>query len=377
MLEALRFFDEEHIGLSRHDFFPRTDTIGIEAAVSPEGHDSIPQECLIGGKVTVQKAAELGKDGKVVEFLRIKKMCITDLVDVRNLPTARERQARMKSLSERHPGLQHKGAWPGSLNSYEHDHLEDPAHSGMYVPHFIALGQSEFGEDKILDIVHVPAVEDMEANAVDGGSSPLSGPVDTIRGPGKYGARIGGIIDAANKRVERPMRSADRDGARLAKRLRRRARHYVDNAGFEPGFGVAGLKGARPRAALTPREDGLPIPMSRAGNGIQRICPMAIPGAACLAGGRQKAPAGAAAGAQGPMLIDGPGPYWHPQRQGRMLRSPGRLARRSAIQAVCSTHSPYFVWLEEIGRVRRLQKAGWQTGACKTSIRRIAGAAQP
>ncbi|MDD9809445.1 MAG: hypothetical protein OXU37_07495 [Thaumarchaeota archaeon] len=60
-----------------------------------------------------------------------------------------------------------------------------------------------------------------------------------------------------------------------------------------------------------------------------------------------------------------------------MLRSPGRLARRSAIQVVCSTHSPYFVWLEEIGRVRRLQKAGWQTGVCKTSIRRIAGAAQP
>ena len=236
----------------------------------------------------MQKAAELGKDGKVVEFLRIKKMCIADLVDVRNLPTARERQARMKSLSERHPGLQHKGAWPGSLNSYEHDHLEDPAHSGMYVPHFIALGQSEFGEDKILDIMYVPAVEDMEANAVDGGSSPLSELVDTIRGSGKYGARIEGIIDAANKKVERLMRSADRDGARLAKRLRRRARHYADNTGFELEFGVAGLKGARPRAALTPREDGLPIPMSRAGNGIQRICPMAIPGAACLGGGQAK-----------------------------------------------------------------------------------------
>jgi len=84
------------------------------------------------------------------------------------------------------------------------------------------------------------------------------------------------------------MRSADRDSARLAKGPHRRARHYADNAGFEPGFGVAGLKGARPRAALTLREDGLPIPMSRAGNGIQRIGPMAIPGAACLGGGQAK-----------------------------------------------------------------------------------------
>ncbi|MDD9814085.1 MAG: hypothetical protein OXU37_07490 [Thaumarchaeota archaeon] len=238
--------------------------------------------------------------GRAGALSRIEKMRMTDLVGVRSMRTARERQAGMRRLSPEYPGLQHKGAWPGSLNSYGHDHLEDPAHSGMYVPHFIALGQSEFGEDKILDIVHVPAVEDMEANAVDGGSSPLSGPVDTIRGPGKHGARIGGIIDAANKRVERPMRSADRDGARLAKGPRGRARHYADNAGFEPGFGVAGLKGARPRAALTPREDGLPIPMSRAGNGIQRICPMAIPGAACLGGGQAKGARGGRQARKGP-----------------------------------------------------------------------------
>lgn len=37
VLEALRFFDEEHIGLSRHDFFPRTDTIEIEAVGAPRG----------------------------------------------------------------------------------------------------------------------------------------------------------------------------------------------------------------------------------------------------------------------------------------------------------------------------------------------------
>jgi len=71
------------------------------------------------------------------------------------------------------------------------------------------------------------------------------------------------------------------------------------------------------------------------------------------------------------MLIDEPELYQHPQRQGRMLRALGRLAKRRAIQVVCSTHSPYFVWLEEIGRVRRLQKAGWQTEVHRTTVGRI------
>lgn len=375
VLEALRLFGENHVDITEEDFFPGATTIEVNAIICPKGAAGIPKEYLFDGKITAQRVAELATGGNVEVLSRIEKMCINDLVGVRSLRTARERQAEMKRLSARYPGLQHRGSWPDSLNSYERDHLNDPAHKGKYRRHFIDIAQSEFGSGGILDIMYVPAVSDMEADAVDDGASPLSELIDmTVRGSGKYDKRLEAIIGTADKKAGLLMRKADKEGAGLAAKMRKRTRPYADDTEFELKFSIPGLRNARPRATLTLREGGLPVPMGKAGNGIQRISLIALLETIYSMGGRGAKQEGGSGRAR-VMLIDEPELYQHPQRQGRMLRALGRLAKRPAIQVVCSTHSPYLVWLGDIGHVRRLQKDGMQTTVSRTTIGRIAKSA--
>jgi len=373
VLEALRFFGEDHITLSKHDFFYGTTTMEIEATVDPEGSGEIPREYLVDEKVTVQRLAELENDGKVNSLLRVKKMCIGDLVGIRDMRTAKERQAGMKALLPKYPGLRHTAAWPGNLNSYEHDHIDDPAHRDKYAPHFIDLEQSGLGSGRLLDIMYVPAARDIEADARDGGMSLLGGLIDmTVRRSGAHEAKLQEIADAANRRAKKLMRAVNREGSGLAGRVRTRARAYADNMGFRLDFTIPELQNARPRATLTLLEDGLPIPIDRAGSGAQRVYLMALLETIYLQGGAGEAAQGGAGDRVRVMLIDEPELYQHPQRQGRILRALGNLSKSLPIQVVCSTHSPYFVWLEEIGRIRRLQRVGMETAVCRTTVARIA-----
>jgi len=370
VLEAIRMFGDKHVRLTKADFFAGSGTMEIEMTIDAGKAHNIPKEYLVGGKIMLQKIAELGEDGGIVELLRIKKMCIADLVGVRSMRLARDRQAAMKKLLDRYPGLPHRGAWPDNLNAYEHGRMDDPA--CRYESRFIDLDQSEFRSKKLVDIMYVPVAMDMEADASDSRGSLLDDLINmTVRRNGAHDARLKEIADEANKKARRLMRSVNREGSSLAGKVGSRALPYADCLEFRLEFSITDLQNSRPRATLTLVEDGLPIPMDRAGSGAQRVSLMALLETIYSLGGGEAGPGGGGTKAR-IMVIDGPELYQHPQRQGRILRALGGLAGGSAVQVACSTHSPYFVWLEEIGRVRRLQKLGRETAVCQTAMGRIA-----
>ena len=374
VLEAIRMFGDGHDSISKADFFPDATTIEIEMTIDAGKSHDIPREYLVDGKVTLQKVAELGDGDRVVELSLVKKMCIGDLVGVRNLRLAKDRQAEMRKMREKYQGLPQKGAWPGTLNAYEHERLDDPRCE--YVPHFVDLDQSEFRSRKLVDIMYVPVAMDMEANAEDSRGSLLADLIEeTIRGAGAHDAKLKKIADEANRKARRLMRSVNRDGDRLAGKMGEQALPYADGLEFRLEFSIPELQNARPRATLTLVEDGLAIPMDRAGSGAQRVYLMALLETIYYLGDEEGEQEGEQEGEGAKariMLIDEPELYQHPQRQGRMLRALGGLAGDSKVQVACSTHSPYFVWLEDIGRIRRLQKVGRETAICQTTMARIA-----
>ncbi|MDD9810081.1 MAG: AAA family ATPase, partial [Thaumarchaeota archaeon] len=74
------------------------------------------------------------------------------------------------------------------------------------------------------------------------------------------------------------------------------------------------------------------------------------------------------------LLIDEPELYQHPQRQRRMLRALAHLTKDSPVQAVCSTHSPYFVRLDSMALLRRFQKKGGETRVSGKTLGDVASA---
>ncbi|MDD9808492.1 MAG: ATP-dependent endonuclease [Thaumarchaeota archaeon] len=378
VLEALRMFGDEPIEICREDFFSEEDPIEITLTLNPGKGHGIPAEFLHDGRVVAQKVFEIPVNGSPTEDTLIEKMCSRDFLDVRNIPKVKDRQAKIKELAKTHEGFPApRDMWPDALDAYERERMSDPHHAAEYGWHFIPFEQCSVTLSELLPVVYVPAMRDIPADASDGGNSVLDQLLDTaVRGSRERKDEMQGILDEADQKIRQSLAGLSMDSELLSRRLSDRLKPYVDNASFSIEFVPTELKNSKPKARLILHENGLPTSMGRAGSGLQRIGLMAL--LETLHDLREE-DGKDDGGAQDDrdtrlLLIDEPELYQHPQRQHRMLRALDHLTRNSPIQAACSTHSPYFVRLGEMERLRRFRREGGETTVSSKTLDDVARA---
>lgn len=191
------------------------------------------------------------------------------------------------------------------------------------------------------------------------------------------------FAEGAQKRYRSLMHLAERDELdRLGGMISDTIRRFVPDARIDLSWHSTDLKIEPPKAEISLVEDGYRSTVARAGHGLQRIFIMSILQhlAEAQTGGTGRDPD------ESPALvlaIDEPELYQHPNRQRHMSQvllslASGRIPGVSReTQIIYSTHSPHFVGIDRLDRIRLLRKAGGaggpgETRICSTSLGEVA-----
>jgi len=362
VLDALALFASTRPAVGDDDYRQGASRIDITLTVAPGGH-AVPERFLRNGVLRLQRSfskdGEEGKRGIKAEVLRNR-----DLAAARGLGAkdARGEAEKIRASYPDFPPYKNLRDFGENLDEFEFKMSQDPRYADRYREEFVEYPNWQEAMAAMLVVIPVPAMKDISADGEDGGGSRLSELMDlAVRGADASGEaleRASGILDSAYAGYMDSVRGLISD---IGDDLAKSSEAYMDGARFEIDLENPRTSASHPAASVRMGDGGFMAPVDRAGSGFQRVYLLSL---LDTIANRRRAGASGGSGAGPPpplriVAIDEPELYQHPQRQRRMLKSFIRVAGGdSPISIVCSTHSPYFVELRKVDKLRLLHRGG-------------------
>ena len=364
-LRAIELFSLEKPGLTEGDYYDgRTDDpIRITATFAglPDSAKEQFGDYVLDDEITVTNILEWN-DGKPKPSYHGTVLRNPDFdfihVDGRDDVLRKYDELRRKDAYGDLPKCATKGAVKAIFSQWKTDH-PDRCEKGLDDGTHFKHGR-KFPE-QFVQILYVTPVRDAAEDAQESRNSVLSRLMDrVVAGSLEADEDIRELKEDARKRYDELMRTTGRKKIRdLGRRIAGTVSDFAPEAKVDLSWGSTDLR-IESKAEIKLEEDGYPSTVDGAGHGLQRILIMS------LLQQLEEARAGEAEGDPGEspalvILIDEPELYQHPNRQRHMsevLRSlvgeEGETARET--QVIYSTHSPHFVGIDALDRVRLVRK---------------------
>ena len=374
VLDALEIFLSRGRGVGDEDYYPLSERIDITVTINP-GASAVSEEFLREGVVRLRKSftKDGSEDGKKIraEARRNRDFRTDDNLgggagyDARNALSASDLKKLASKIRQQYPDAPtytKKEEYQEALAKYEHRLSQDPSYANRYALEFVeyAARQGESGLDGLLGtLILAPAMRNITADGQEGPGSLLSYLLDrTVRA--EQGDRaieaVSKKIDEAHDDYEMAVRGSLK---KLGKKLRQRAKFYMDNARFRVELDRPKNTPSHPQARVRLRDNEHLSLVENAGSGFQRVYLLSL--LDLIADMKRRGVGGDeavdAAHATRLFVIDEPELYQHPQRQRRILKNLLKIVGDDPfVRVVCSTHSPYFVELRRVDTLRLFRR---------------------
>jgi len=374
ILDALDLFGSSVRQIAAGDFNDREAPVELALTMScGEGEMGIPARFCISGEFTVKKRFTL-RDGRVALDNLARVMLNSDFGGLRSHMLGDETRSEIRRLKQDYPDMPGYGKggrarWVQKFEEYDHNfyltHHGHPKIREEYVPWDV----QEAPLEGLLDIIHVPSMRDITNDGGDGSDSYLARLIsmaieDAQRSNPELAAVVGDSVSGYDRYI----------GAIKKNVVEELNASLAENSGRYAGSSSIEIEVTPPRQVLPSpvpsiaiRDGNRRVDIGRAGGGTQRVYLMALLETLSELQGRAL---GKARGARAKLLmVDEPELYQHPQRQRQMLLTLLRLAAsgEGAMQALCSTHSPYFIDLGQVAGLR-LVRRGSPTRILRTTL---------
>lgn len=362
VLDALGLFGSSVGRISTGDFNDPETFVELDLTMScEEGEMGIPARFCVNGELTVKKRFSLDGDRVALDHL-VRVMRNSDFDDLRGPRLGNEIKAALKSLRPHYADLPGygkggKASWTERFEEYDRNfYLTHPDHPKVR-EEYVAWDTHGSPLEDLLNIIHVPSMRDISNDGGDGSGSYLAQLISmAIEGARHSSPDLASAVDASESSYEKYMEAIKKNVVEgLNASLAEVSGRYVGDS-IEIGIASPRRVLPDPVPSITIGEGGRRADIGRVGGGTQRVYLMAL--LEVLSDLQGSAP-GAGRGTRAKLLVvDEPELYQHPQRQRRMLLTLIGLAGagEGAAQAVCSTHSPYFIDLGQIAGLRLLRR---------------------
>ena len=384
MLDALGLFEHENANVVKRDFNEPKKEIELILVLSDVKEPIKAPEFIVKNTLTIKKSFKLEED-KPTSHCEVYKTCYAQFNEIRGAET-RQRAAKFKAIGKNFKGFpEYSAAWEEDLNRFEYEYIKDhPENKGE--ERFVNWKPAQMSLGDILNIVHVPAMKDITADGEEGTDSNLT--------------KLIGMAVRENPEVNDHLEEIEKEFVEkyddylptihekvldpINANLKETTAGYVNNAKFTIDISTPKPKSLALRASTTITEDDHPTDIKHVGSGVQRIYLIAILEA--IAEQRSKKPIKKKTDQETKqktkeaeytapaklIMIDEPELYQHPQRQRHILKQFEKLTKgKNAIQMACSTHSPYFVEMQNIDNIRLVQKKLKNTKIQSTTLNQI------
>lgn len=378
-LEAMQFFYSPGYSLKKEDFSDHDDTRELVVAASfgdlDEAERTEFQRYVIGNTLVVERVGRRDETGsRYIVTYHGNRMQNEDFLHVRAL-TGREHLAAYRALREgpRYgdlPAVRSEAEARAALDTWDEGHPDrcTPQRDDGRFFGFQNVGIGKL--DKYTSFVRVPALMNSRAQTQEGSTNTLKALVDIlVRDRG--GART--LIEQLRTRVEQEYRDVLEQPAFSLSPVSDALTQGI--AEFAPGVEVkvnwtssAGIKFVEPTAVVDLSEGGLTTPPEYKGHGLLRAYELSVLG---LLSEQARALGTTEQVRRGVVIaIDEPELYQHPAQiriiAARLQKLAGSRIGDSAVQVVCTSHSPLFVTLEQCESIRAVRRGevGRVAGRC-------------
>ncbi|MDD9808882.1 MAG: AAA family ATPase [Thaumarchaeota archaeon] len=362
ILDALGLFASKKPSVTKADYNSEDCPIDITLTIRPGAH-SVEGRLLHGGLMTLRRSFSLdGSADKGGMRARVRRNRHFD--GVRGAATTDRRKKAAELRSTMYPDLpeyKNKDDFAERLDAYERRLSQDPRYNKCHYMKFTEWSGWQDQVARMLEVTHVPAMKDIAADGEDGSRSLLSVLMGiAIRDAKRGDAALAGIMDAVNAEYAKYKRAFRVTIRELGAELGKKSKAYMRNGRFRIKLRETAVSPSHPDASVLIGDGGPMVPVGHAGSGFQRVYLLSLLETIAhmrkkMAPGEESAPVPAS-----PLrlvVIDEPELYQHPQRQRQILKNfIGVTEGDSPISIVCSTHSPYFVELQKVDKLRLLQK---------------------
>ena len=375
ILDALGLFGDSVRRIGAGDFNDRDRPVELALTMScKEGEMGIPARFCIDGEFTVKKRFYLS-DGRVALDTLARVMLNSDFGRLRRYMLKSEIKAEIRRLKQDYsdiPGYGRggKAKWLEKFEEYNHGfYLAHPGHPKVR-EEYVTWDVHEAPLEHMLDIIYVPSMRDIANDGEASSGSYLARliamAIEDSQGRGSDLSAAAGTCVSDYEEYVRVVRGGviGEINASLAKNSGRYAAGSSITVDVVPPERVL----PSPVPSISIGEGGRAINIGQAGGGTRRVYLMALLETISEIQGR--ALGGGHASRARLLIIDEPELYQHPQRQRKMLLALVGLAGDGPVQAICSTHSPYFIDLKQIAGLR-LVKKGRPTKILRTTIDRL------
>ncbi len=373
ILDALRLFESEEANVVERDFNKPDAKIELVLVLSDVEKSIKAPEFIVKKRLIIKKTFE-GGEGKPTIQCEVWKTCYSSFNEIRDAGS-KPRPIKFKAIKKNFEGFPEYSAasWEEDLNKFEHKYIkEHPKDKSKYKGRFVNWKPSQMSLGDILEIVHVPAMKDITVDGEERADSNLTKLIDmAVRKDPEVKDHLEAIEGEFVKKYEDYLPKIHEDILDpINDNLEENTNNYTNNAKFTIGINLPEPKSLALRASITLTEDGHSTDIKHVGSGIQRIYLISILETIANQAAKQKIKKDSSrktsqdieqkskyADPVKLIMIDEPELYQHPQRQRRILKQFEKLTNgKDTVQLICSTHSPYFIELQNMDNIRLFRK---------------------
>jgi len=361
VLDALDLFASKKPSVAKEDYNLKDSPIDITLTIKPGAH-AVEGRFLHGGLMILRRSFSLdGSEDKSGIKAMVRRNRHFDGVRGAAVSDRKKKAAELRTtMYPNLPEYKNKDDFAEKLDAYELKLSRNPKFDKCHYLKFTEYGGWQDQIAKMLEVTYVPAMKDIAADGEDGSKSLLSALMSiAIRDAKKGNEALREILDAVNAEYAKYKKAFSVTVRELGSELGNISKAYMHNGKFKIVLGEKAVSPSHPDASVLMGDGGPMVPVGRAGSGFQRVYLLSL--LEIIANRRKKMSekenVPVLASPLRLVVVDEPELYQHPQRQRQILKNfIGVTEGDSPISIVCSTHSPYFVELQKVDRLRLLQK---------------------